>query len=835
LRARRADPGFLRLALTHGARLAVLSAFALAQPLLDILGKNPEFFTARRSSSSDVVLFALFLVFVPPAVLLAVELLVRLASRRAGEAVHLVFVAGLVAVVVLHALTNRASLSGTLPLVVAGAVGVLGALLYLRAAPVGSFLTVLAPAPLVFLALFLFDSPASKLVFVKHPHVKAATVRSDTPVVLIVFDEFAPVALMNREERVDAVRYPNFAALARHSTWYRSATTVQWLTEQAVPAVLTGILPPENRTLLPIYADHPHNVFTLLGGSYRVRAVESLTQLCPQKICREKRGASPAAVSDATGSLASDAGIVYLHLLLPKPYSERVPAISDSWGNFGQHEARPVKNVAGRIEPCGRNVCRFASLFSSDHRPTLYALHSLLPHVPYLYLPSGRRYGVQAPALRGIRDGVFKEAWPAEQGYQRFLLQTEYTDRALGFLMRRLKAKGIYDRALVIVTADHGVSYRIGEPRRRPTPGNLQDIAFVPLFVKLPGQHRARIDDGFAQTIDVVPTIARVLGARLPWHVDGRPLDGRRLAADGTVSVRLGDGTAQSARLSDLRARRARALRDQLARFGSTRRSLYRIGPERGLIGRSLAQLQVERSQEAGVELEGQALFGFVDRRTDLLPAWVEGRLIGRHGQHEELAIAVDGRVAATTWSFKGVDGTGFDAMVPEQALLNGRNHVVVLRIRRDGGRVRLEELRGTTVTASLVRSAGREEIRGSDGTVVPVHAGALRGFVQVAPGSLVRFAGWAALASLAHRADSIVVLADGHQVFASPTAKLRPHRLLGYHLNVGFQFELPRGLLPPASPGHDVRVYAVGGGFASELRIKGQWPWRPRPRWRVG
>jgi hypothetical protein len=828
LPARRAEPGFLRLALAHGARLAVLSAFALAQPLLDILGRNPEFFTARRSSSSEIVLFALFLVFVPPAALLVVELLVRLASRRAGEAVHLVFVAGLVAVVVLHALTNRASLSGALPLVVAGALGVLGALLYLRAAAVGSFLTVLAPAPLVFLALFLFDSSASKLVFVSNPDVKEARVNSDTPVVLIVFDEFAPVALMNRDQKVDAHRYPNFAALARDSTWYRSATTVQWLSEQAVPAVLTGILPPEGRTLLPIYADHPHSVFTLLGGSYRVRAVESLTQLCPQKICRETRGASPAAVSDATRSLASDAGIVYLHLLLPEPYSERIPAISDSWGNFGQHEARPVVGPAagGVFEPCGRNVCRFASLFSRDRRRTLYVLHSLLPHVPYLYLPSGRRYGVQAPALRGIRDGVFTEAWPAEQGYQRFLLQTEYTDRALGFLMRRLKAKGIYDRALVIVTADHGVSYREGEPRRRPTAGNLQDIAFVPLFVKLPDQQRARIDDGFAQTIDVVPTIARVLGARLPWHVDGRPLVGRRLAADGTVSVRLGDGMDQSARLSDLRARRTRALAEQLVRFGSTRRSVYRIGPDGGLIGKSLAQLRVQPSQDAGVELDGQELLSFVDRRTDFLPAWIQGRLTGRHGRHEELAIAVDGRIAATTWSFEGVDGTGFDAMVPEQALRSGRNDVAVFRVRREAGTVRLEELRGTTVTVSLVRSGPHEEIRSSDGTVVPVRAGALRGFVQVAQGSLVRFSGWAALASLAHRADSLVVLADGHQVFAAPTAKLRPHRVLGYHRNVGFQFELPPGLLPAPGPGHDVRVFAVGGGLASELRVKGAWPW---------
>ncbi len=805
----------------------MLSAFAVAQPLLDILGRDPEFFTARRSSSAEIVLFALFLVFVPPAALLAVELLVRAASKRAGQALHLVFVAGFVAVVVLHALANRAALSGVSALVVAAAVGVVGAFLYLRLALVGSFLTVLAPAPLVFLSLFLFDSGASKLVFVRTPHVAEQRVHSRTPVVLVVFDEFAPVALMNGKQKVDAERYPNFAALARGSTWFRSATTVQWLTEQAVPAVLTGILPPKDRTLLPIYADHPHNVFTLLAGSYRERAVESLTQLCPEKVCRESRGASPAAVSDATRSIASDAGIVYLHLLLPHPYAERIPAISDSWGNFGQREARraPTAGTAA-LEPCARNICRFASLFSRDRTPTLYVLHSLLPHVPYLYLPSGRRYGAAAPALRGIRGNVFSEAWPAEQGYQRFLLQTEYTDRALGLLLQRLKAKGIYDRALVIVTADHGVSYRNGEPRRRPTPGNLQDIAFVPLFVKLPGQHRARIEDGFAQTIDIVPTIAHVLGARVPWHVDGRPLVGRRLAPDATVSVRLGDGTAARARLSDLLARRARALAEQLARFGSTRASVFRAGPEPDLIGKSLTELPVAPAGDAGVELDGQELLSVVDRHTDLLPTWVQGRLTGPHRQHEELAIAVDRRIVATTWSFEGTDGAGFDAMVPEAALRNGRNDVAVLLVRHDGGTRTLEELRGSTAGATLVARGGAEEIRSSDETVTPVRAGALRGFVQVAPGALLRFSGWAANAGLTHRADRLAVFADGRQVFASPTGKLEPHRVLGYHRNFGFQFELPPGLLPGKGAGHRVRVLGISGNVASELRVKGEWPW---------
>ena len=58
----------LRLA---GVHLFVLSAFALAEPLFDLLGKNAEFFGARGSTSWDVVLFALTLLFVPPALLLA--------------------------------------------------------------------------------------------------------------------------------------------------------------------------------------------------------------------------------------------------------------------------------------------------------------------------------------------------------------------------------------------------------------------------------------------------------------------------------------------------------------------------------------------------------------------------------------------------------------------------------------------------------------------------------------------------------------------------------------------------------------------------------------------
>jgi len=191
------EPSLLHIALRNGAHLAVLSGFALAQPLLDILSHNPEFFAIRRSSSTQIVLFALFVVFVPPAALLLVELAVAAANRATARVLHLVFVAGLVAVLLLHALTEGTLVSGAGALIVAGAVGALGAALYARAGAVRSFLTVLVPAPLIFLALFFSSSGISKLVFVSTPHVKVTHVRARTPVVLIVFDEFAPVALMD--------------------------------------------------------------------------------------------------------------------------------------------------------------------------------------------------------------------------------------------------------------------------------------------------------------------------------------------------------------------------------------------------------------------------------------------------------------------------------------------------------------------------------------------------------------------------------------------------------------------------------------------------------------
>ena len=79
------------------AHLLAASGFALAQPLFDILGKNAEFFAVRGSTPSDIVIFALVVVFVPALVLFGDRAARRARERARRARLHYVFLAALVA------------------------------------------------------------------------------------------------------------------------------------------------------------------------------------------------------------------------------------------------------------------------------------------------------------------------------------------------------------------------------------------------------------------------------------------------------------------------------------------------------------------------------------------------------------------------------------------------------------------------------------------------------------------------------------------------------------------------------------------------------------------
>jgi hypothetical protein len=617
-----------------GLHLLVLWSFAVAQPLFDLLGQNGEFFAARGSSRWDVIAFALVLVFVPPLLLFAIE---WAAGVRVRAVLHVCFVAALVGLFVLQ-LIRGLDAPGWLLVALAGACGLAAAAVYERLAGARLVLTVLAPAPLLFLGLFLFSSDASRLTLSGTDTAFAAGEHPRAPVVLIAFDELPLNSLLDARGGIDARRFPNFARLARGSTWFARTTTVAEGTTHAVPAILTGRFPRAGE--FPVYTDHRQNLFTLVGRSAELHVLDEETHLCPPKLCPGLGGS----LGGRAATLAEDTGVVYLHELLPDDLSGDIPSIANGWDNF-LRDASPHHDP-GRVDPS------FLSSLRPRPRPALWYLHVMLPHSPWAYLPSGQRYDV-----RGAPGWGPDEVWSGNQAavdqyWQRHLLQLGYADRVLGRLLARLRATGLYDRAALVVTADHGVSFRAGLKRRPLSAANLQDIAYVPLFVKLPGQERGRVADEPSRTIDILPTLADLAGVRLPWRVDGHPLLRARPRERNVVLIK-DRGRRFVVPQARLEALREQALRRQLRLFGSDEppATLFAVGPDRGLLGHPF------EGGRAVTDLDP------VDRSSSLVQ--VSGRVSGRA---RSVAVVSGGRVVAVA----PVAEARFWALVPRARLSAG-------------------------------------------------------------------------------------------------------------------------------------------------------------------
>ena len=652
----------MRRAVGPGLHIATLWALAVAQPLFDLLGDNAEFFAVRDATRWDVVAFAVGLVVVPPLLLLLVEVLAGLVDSRLGRVVHLVLVGALAGVLALQVLRRVADRPSALLVPAAALVGVAAAVAYWRLAPARTLLTVLAPAPLVFLGLFLFGSPAGKLVFASDPELRAVEISSDTPVVLIVFDEISTVSLMEGRGEIDEERYPSFAALAADSTWFRNAASVDAWTVNAVPAIVTGVYPQHGR--LPVFSEYPDSLFTLLGSRYRLHVSESLTQLCPQALCPD------AARRPFTGrmeSLLSDSSLVYAHLALPRDLRERLPSVSDTWGAFLETSHERTRRRLALFED-------FAAGLDGSPRTLSYA-HFMLPHLPWELLPSGRRYDDgDVPGFEVTRWA--ENRFLVEQGYQRYLLQLGFADRLLGRLLNRLRATGLYDRALVIVTADHGASFQPGDRRRAFVESNLEDVVFVPLLVKSPGQTERRTVDDPVQTVDILPTVAETLGARVPWKVDGESLFEPRPRERYTF---VGDDGRFTADPAALAARRDEAVQRQERLFG---RGLYRIGPNAELVGKRVGELDVSSSGTASADLAQADELRAVDPSSGYVPARLTGVISGAGTAGRHLAVAVGGTIAAVAESYELAGAERFSVLVPESALTQGANQVELFWVR---------------------------------------------------------------------------------------------------------------------------------------------------------
>jgi hypothetical protein len=790
-----------------------LVAFAVAQPLYDLLGRNPDFLVARRAGAADVLLLVLCLSFVLPA-LLAGLLLVPLFRQLLYQPLLTV----LVAATALPVLKRIKHLHGWLLPAAAVLIALAFALGYRRWRPLRLLLTAASPAVLVFPALFLANPQVRKLLRPADAVADTQDVKAVTPIVLVVFDEFPLSSLLNERREIDATAYPHFAELAREATWLRSATAAHPWTACAVPAILTGCYAATDS--LPTRADHPRNLFTLFGRSHELRVFEPLTQLCPGCPCGTC-AAAPAQSGRLT-SLLGDLGLLELHMLLPRSWAGRLPPVAGTWQNPAAQE-RPGEDRPRQFE-------RFLDAIQPSSRPGVYFLHVLLPHGPFCFLPSGKCYARDSRAEGLSAEGVWTDEELANQAYQRHLLQVAFVDRLLGRLVDRLKEVGLYDRAVLVVTADHGISFRPGEPYRAVTPGNFPDVMRVPLLIRLPGQREGIVSDRRVQAIDILPTIAEAVGVRLPWPVDGRPaLDP---AQPEWSEQALYDKDKRFAVGPDLTSNYG-SLDRKVALFGTGHADGFvSHGPYRQLVGRRVSELDVSGPADVTLQVRYEDLLREVSPQSGFVPALIQGSARpSRAGL--TLAVAVNGIVQAVTRTVSNADEAGqWSAMVPEAAFGAGRNTVEVFVVSSGSdGRLRLERATPAAAETGIVSRlaasprSGKEVLLAAGGREIMVVPGVVQGCLdraQIDGGSL-ELAGWAADARHGELPEAVVVLADGTVCHAGPVSCERRDvaealKQPGLRQS-GFSFVVPLDQLRRLG-NPELRVFAVSRrGVASELQ----------------
>jgi hypothetical protein len=259
-------------------------------------------------------------------------------------------------------------------------------------------------------------------------------------------------------------------------------------------------------------------------------------------------------------------------------------------------------------------------------------------------------------------------------------------DREIRRVLRRMRRQRLLNRALIVVTADHGIAFQVGvRDRREVTESNVDQIAPVPLFIKAPGQREGRVNRAYASTLDVLPTVASLLRLPLGRKLAGSSAFGRAVRARRGVRIIARDFSRTIAVPAAKMARRRRAVRAKRARvFGSgTWAGVFRIGPHQGLLGAAVSSAPRASSGVRASFVVPRSLAN-VNPGAAAVPTLAAGRLAGGLAdQRRDLALAVNGRVRAVARSVRlRWDATEYFSLTfPEAYLRRGPNHFELFEV----------------------------------------------------------------------------------------------------------------------------------------------------------
>jgi arylsulfatase A-like enzyme len=219
------------------------------------------------------------------------------------------------------------------------------------------------------------------------------------------------------------------------------------------------------------------------------------------------------------------------------------PWISSGFGfdqGFEAFEYRPRKPAAEIV----RAGIDLLERLSRGGEPFFLYLHFLDPHDPYA---PPEPYAEMFPG--DLRRAGFSYPEAMQRPLRHYDGEIRYLDDELGRLFSFLKQKGIYDRAMIVVIADHGEQFL---EHGRTEHGNAlhNEEIHVPFFVRDPPSGRgAEVVDAVVSTVDLFPSILGQLEI-LP-AADQR--DGISLFDTGALDRRAGV-VAEIHRITDQRA-----------------------------------------------------------------------------------------------------------------------------------------------------------------------------------------------------------------------------------------------------------------------------------------
>ena len=656
---------------------------AIAQPLLDLYGKNTTVFSAAKLSPLEVLVFLLLVGLAPAVICLGLDRFSTLFGPKVNEATRLCLIGGLSLLLGL-AVARWLDVDRNIPSI---AIGLLFALVipfaFDRSKPVrewSRWLSLLAVGVLggavVALQPVLFESNG--------PQTDAIVKNKKVTVLQVIFDEFPVSALLDSDGAINAQRFPGFSELAQGATWYRNSVAQSNFTHQAVPAILSSSIPAQ--TGGPFLSQYPKNIFTLFADATNVGGIEPVTSLCPHSVCG---GKSEATMSFSVGRLKTflrDAAFVYGQRVFPPVLRKYVPSIEGTWGGFGA-VANEFKDqfAAGALSQVAA-IERAVKIVTESESPRVQVVHALLPHAPWRITPDLRVDQLSPTISTSNPDNeeVIRDM------YQTFLYQVGAADRVMQNLITSLKASGKWDSTMLVVTADHGISFIPAMPQRHTDftdADQVADVYRVPTFIKYPSQESGVVSDCAITNMDLLPTIIEVTQTATSWTFAGKsvakecPVGRIRqvISATGQKSVIAGG-------FEEARAR-AESYAQIVSNVGSIDK-VASVGESASMIGTQMGKYAADTRIKEWTMKQKRLFTNVSSKRGAIIPALVTGEVTVDRPLESgtEGIISVDGIAAGVIGELSGARSVVNFAAVLDFTLLTPGPHTVELFIRNPDG-----------------------------------------------------------------------------------------------------------------------------------------------------